>query len=88
MAEHSAHGVRRWYIQRGRDRNVPPRHGWKEIEGWDEQERIANEWFTSRGVAGHVTARQDGWRTTNTLATVHGQTFSVEHAGNRSWENV
>ena len=43
----------------------------------NEQERSANEWFTSRGVAGDVTARQDGWRTTNTRSTVHGKTFDV-----------
>jgi hypothetical protein len=45
------------------------------------EERIANGWFTSRGVGGSVTARQDGWRTTNTLATVHGKTFDVPFDG-------
>ena len=42
-----------------------------------EQERIENDWFTSRVVAGDITARQDGWRTTKTLSTVHVKTFDV-----------
>jgi hypothetical protein len=75
-------------MHRGRDGNVPPRHGWKEIEGSNEQERIENDWFTARGGAGDVTARQDHGMTTTTLATVHGQTLSVDNAGNRSRANA
>ncbi len=52
-----------------------------ERERSNEQERIENGWFTSRGVAGDVTDRQDGWRTTNTRATVHGKTFDVPFDG-------
>ena len=54
----------------------PPACG-NERERSNELERIANDWFTSRGVVGNVTARQDGSRTTNTLATVDGKTFAV-----------
>ena len=46
-----------------------------ERERSNEPERIANEWFTSRGVGGSVDDRQDhGW-TMKTLSTVHGKTF-------------
>jgi hypothetical protein len=48
----------------------------KERERSNEQERIENDWFTSRGGGGCVTARQDHWMTTKTLATVHGQTLN------------
>src|SRR5512135_609333 len=75
-------------MHRGRDGNVPPRHGWKEIEGSNEQERIANDWFTSRGVGASVTARQDHRMTTKTMATVHGTTLDVENDGHRSCENA
>jgi hypothetical protein len=71
----------------GRDGHVPPRHGGKEIEGSNE-ERIENDCFTSRVVGGFVTDRQDHGMTPKRLATVHGQTFSVENAINRSRENV
>jgi hypothetical protein len=58
-------------------RTISTQAGGNERERSNEPERIANEWFTSRGVAGHVKDRQDGWRTTNTRASVHGKTFDV-----------
>jgi hypothetical protein len=46
----------------------------------NEQERIANDWFTSMVVGGSVTARQDPCMTTKTMATVHGKTLDVPFA--------
>jgi hypothetical protein len=48
-----------------------------ERERSNEQERIANEWFTSMGVGGCVTAREDHGRTTKTMTTVHANTLAV-----------
>jgi hypothetical protein len=59
------------------------RHGGKEIEGSNEQERIANDCFTSSVVAGDVTARQDHGRTMKTRSTVDVKTLDVENAVNR-----
>jgi hypothetical protein len=76
-------GNARW---NGRERF--PHAGGNERERSNEQERIENGWFTSRGVGGSVTARQDHWMTPKTRATVHGKTLDVEHASNRSRETV
>ncbi len=88
MAPQAARGVRRLYMHRGRDGKVPPRHGGKELEGSNEEERIENDCFTSRVVGGSVTARQDHRMTPQTMATVHGKTLDVENDGQRSRENV
>jgi hypothetical protein len=65
------------YMHGGRDGNGPPRHGGKEIEGHNEQERIENDGFTSRVFAGDVKYRQDHRRTTKTISTVHVKTLDV-----------
>ena len=62
----------------GRDGNVLPRHGGKEIvrikRTGEDRERL---FHVTRFVAGNVNDRQDGWITTKTLSTVHGKTFDV-----------